>query len=50
MIRAANTLAGSLKKPNLESDVRPFIQTNYDIIQEYIGIIEELFETYGGIL
>ncbi len=49
LIRARNTLSGSLKNPNLETDVRVFIQSKYDVISEYINIIEKLFAPYGGV-
>ena len=47
--RAKNTLEGSLKNPNLEPDVRNYIQSKYDTITEYMTRIEDLFAPYGGI-
>ena len=49
LVRAEGTLSGSLKNPNLASDVREFIQGEYDIIKFYIQTIEDLFAPYGGI-
>ena len=49
LVRAEKTLVGSLQNPNLAPDVRAFIQGKYDLISNYISIIEEMFATYGGI-
>lgn len=49
LVRAQKTLEGSLKNPNLDLDVKNFIQSKYDSITNYINIIEELFAPYGGI-
>ena len=49
LIRAKKTLEGSLKNPNLDTDVRAFIQHKYDDINNYIFIIEDLFSLFGGI-
>ena len=50
LVRAKNTLEGSLKNPNLEPDVRSYIQGKYDEICRYIERIEEIFKPYGGLL
>lgn len=48
-MRAQKTLEGLLKNPNLDLDVKNFIQSKYDSITNYINIIEDLFAPYGGI-
>jgi hypothetical protein len=48
-IRARRTLMGSLQNPNLDLDVRLFLQEKLDWIDSYILRIENLFAPYGGI-
>lgn len=49
LVRAEKTLSGSLRNPNLDPEVKVFIQNKYDMIKSYINIIEEIFAPYGGI-
>ena len=42
-------LEGALQNPNLEPDVREFLQSNVDLINRYMNIIEKIFVPYGGI-
>ena len=47
--RAKDTLEGSLRNPNLEPEVQDYLQKELDKANDYLNMIEDIFEPYGGI-
>ena len=42
-------LKGSLQNPNLDSNMRTFLESELDKADSYIQRLEELFNPFGGI-
>ena len=47
--RALDSIAGSLRNPNLTQAAREFLQSQFDLATSYVEQIERLFSNFGGI-